>query len=117
MTASGVHLDRLVHEPARLVILTILSECATSDFLFLQSVTGLTKGNLSGHLRELEQAHAIKIRKSFVGRKPRTTIELTELGGRLVKDHWEVLDALRRNAVAAARNRDGTSAGSDPFGT
>jgi hypothetical protein len=43
-------LDRLVHEAARLVILTALPSCASADFVFLQRITGLTNGNLSAHL-------------------------------------------------------------------
>src|ERR1039457_4635004 len=43
-------LDRLIHEPARLAILTVLSSVRDADFVFLQRATGLTKGNLSSHL-------------------------------------------------------------------
>ena len=49
-------LDRLIHEPARLLIVTILASAASADFLFLQRETGLTKGNLSAHLSKLEGA-------------------------------------------------------------
>jgi DNA-binding transcriptional ArsR family regulator len=49
-------LDRLVHEPARLAILTVLSSCHEADFVFLQRATGLTNGNLSAHLSKLEDA-------------------------------------------------------------
>ena len=48
--------DRLVHEPARLAILTALSACQKADFLLLLTITGLTKGNLSSHLTKLEEA-------------------------------------------------------------
>ena len=49
-------LDRLVHEPGRLAILTVLSSVQDADFLFIQRATGLTKGNLSSHLARLEDA-------------------------------------------------------------
>jgi winged helix DNA-binding protein len=48
--------NRLVHEPARLAILTVLCSCKSADFVFLRRVTGLTKGNLSVQLVNLEQA-------------------------------------------------------------
>ena len=53
---SVTELDRLIHEPARLLIVTILSTVESADFLFLQRETGLTKGNLSAHLSKLEEA-------------------------------------------------------------
>ena len=49
-------LDRLIHEPGRLAILTVLSSVRDADFVFLQRATGLTKGNLSSHLTKLEDA-------------------------------------------------------------
>ncbi|HEY3056658.1 MAG TPA: transcriptional regulator, partial [Thermoanaerobaculia bacterium] len=54
-------LDRLVHEPARLSILTALSACKSADFLFLQRLTGLSKGNLSSHLSKLEEGGLVAI--------------------------------------------------------
>lgn len=73
-------LDRLVHEPARLLILTILSTVASADFLFLQRETGLTKGNLSAHLSKLEEAGYVKIEKTFKGKLPLTVCKLTAAG-------------------------------------
>ena len=77
---SVTELNRLVHEPARLLILTILSPVASADFLFLQRETGLTKGNLSAHLSKLEEAGYIKIEKTFKGKLPLTVCELTAAG-------------------------------------
>ncbi|MDP9380803.1 MAG: transcriptional regulator [Chloroflexota bacterium] len=90
-------LDRLVHEPARLAILTVLSACESADFLFLQRLTGLTKGNLSSHLSRLEEADLIWIRKEFSGKKPRTIVGLKERGRKAVDQHWERLEALRED--------------------
>lgn len=89
-------LDRLVHEPARLAILTALSACRTADFLFLQSLTGLTKGNLSGHLSKLEDAGLVIIAKRFKGKLPQTTISLSPHGREAIKRHWKRLEQLRR---------------------
>ncbi len=90
--------DKLVHEPARLAILTVLSSCTTADFLFLQRVTGLTKGNLSVQLVKLEEADLLKITKTFIGKKPSTSASLTEKGCRALADYWLTMDQLRNHA-------------------
>ncbi len=69
--------DRLIHEPARLAILTVLSGVKDADFIFLARTTGLTKGNLSSHLSKLEDAGLLKIDKRFVHRKSLTTASLS----------------------------------------
>ena len=89
-------LDRLVHEPGRLAILTVLSSVTDADFVFLQRATGLTKGNLSSHLTKLEEAGLVAIEKRFVRKKPNTNIALTEVGRMRITQHWEQLDHLRR---------------------
>jgi len=89
-------LDRLVHEPARLAILTVLSSCQSADFLFLQRLTGLSKGNLSSHLAKLEEAGLVAIGKDFVGKTPRTRISLTSQGREQIDEHWRQLDLLRQ---------------------
>jgi DNA-binding MarR family transcriptional regulator len=77
---SLVDVDRLVHEPARLIILTILNAVEKVDFLYLLRETGLTRGNLSSHLSKLEEAKYIHIEKSFRGKVPQTLISITDLG-------------------------------------
>ena len=62
---SVTELDRLIHEPARLLIVTILSTVASADFQFLHRETGLTKGNLSAHLSKLEEAGLVYNGKKF----------------------------------------------------
>ena len=73
-------LDRIIHEPARLLIATILSTVSSADFLFLQRETNLTKGNLSAHLSKLEEAGYIKVEKTFKGKLPLTVCKLTAKG-------------------------------------
>ena len=73
-------LDRLIHEPARMVIVTILSSVEKADFLFLLRQTGLTKGNLSAHLARLEAAGYIEIEKTYRGKVPQTLIALSSEG-------------------------------------
>src|SRR5215213_6964076 len=96
-------LDRLVHEPGRLAILTVLSSVADADFLFLQRATGLTKGNLSSHLSKLEDAGLVQIEKRFVRKKPLTNVALTALGRRRIARHWDQLERLKSLSETAGR--------------
>ena len=73
-------LDRLIHEPARMLIMSLLAVVESADFLFLQRQTGLTAGNLSSHLNRLEEAGYVRVEKKFVGKKPNTMLQLTRSG-------------------------------------
>src|SRR5215203_1388677 len=86
-------LDRLVHEPARLLIVTILSSVVSADFLFLQRETGLTKGNLSAHLSKLEEAGYVEIEKTFKGKLPLTICKLTFTGKSALKAYRQQLQS------------------------
>lgn len=88
-------LDRLIHEPGRLAILTVLSSVNDADFVFLQRATKLTKGNLSSHLTKLEEAGLVKIEKRFVHKKPNTNVALTSIGKKRIANHWDQLELLR----------------------
>ncbi|WP_024874626.1 transcriptional regulator [Saccharomonospora piscinae] len=96
-------LDKLVHEPARLAILTALEACEQSDFVFLQRITGLSKGNLSAHLAKLEAEGLVDITKHFAGKRPETWLALTDGGRHALETHWDRLSRLR----AAARRWTG----------
>lgn len=74
------NVDRLIHEPARLTIVTILYVVESADFLYLKRETGLTKGNLSSHLYKLEDAGYVQIEKTYKGKIPLTLCRLTEQG-------------------------------------
>ena len=91
-------LDRLVHEPARLALLTALTSCESADFLYLQRLTGLSKGNLSSHLSKLEEAGLVKVEKQFNGKTPLTRIAVTDPGREAVERHWQQLERLRSKA-------------------
>ena len=77
---SVTEIDRLLHEPSRLVICAVLITVKRADFLYLQRQTGLTRGNLSSHLSKLEKNGYITIEKTFDGKIPRTLCEMTEDG-------------------------------------
>ena len=73
-------INRLIHEPARLMIMSYLYVVESADFLFLMRQTGLTFGNLSSHLSKLEVAGYVVIEKEFMGKKPHTMLRLTDEG-------------------------------------
>lgn len=102
-------LDRLVHEPARLAIMTVLSSVKAADFVFLERTTRLTKGNLSSHLTKLEEAGLITITKSFVNKKPNTKVALTPLGKERVARHWDQLERLRSLSTVSTEHERGTA--------
>jgi DNA-binding transcriptional ArsR family regulator len=72
--------DRIIHEPARLLIVALLAGVKEADFLWLLSESGLTKGNLSGHLARLEDADYVEIEKTYRGKVPLTIVRLTKTG-------------------------------------
>ena len=73
-------IDRIIHEPARYLIMAYLSVAESADAIFLQRQTGLTWGNLSSHLSKLEAAGYVMIEKGFAGKKPHTMLRLTPEG-------------------------------------
>jgi DNA-binding MarR family transcriptional regulator len=91
-------MDKLIHEPARLALLTALSVCKSADFTYLQRLTGLTQGNLSGHLGKLEEAGYLRITKQISGKRPLTTISITPGVRQAIEKHWAGLERLRDQA-------------------
>ncbi len=77
-----VGIDRLIHEPARLVICAVLYAVKRADFLYLHKQTGLTRGNLSFHLSKLEDSGYIAIEKTYNGKIPLTICSMTATGRR-----------------------------------
>jgi DNA-binding MarR family transcriptional regulator len=73
-------LDDVIHGRVRLGIVAYLASAEVADFTELKDVLEVTQGNLSIHLRKLEEAGYVSIDKSFVGRKPLTRVRLTETG-------------------------------------
>jgi DNA-binding MarR family transcriptional regulator len=79
--------DRVIHEPARYLIMAYLYVVESADFLFLERQTGLTRGNLSSHLSKLESAGYIQILKEFMDKKPHTMLALTAQGRKAFEDY------------------------------
>jgi DNA-binding MarR family transcriptional regulator len=85
--ASIQDIDRLIHEPARLMIMAQLYVVQSADFTFLLHQTGMTPGNLSAHLSKLEDAGYVEVTKEFIERKPHTALALTKQGRTAFKEY------------------------------
>jgi DNA-binding transcriptional ArsR family regulator len=94
------NLDKLIHEPARLAILSALSACESADFTALRRLTGLSDGNLSVQLAKLEEAGLVNMQKQFVGKKPNTRAKVTKKGLAAIQRYWEQLNTIKQNADA-----------------
>jgi DNA-binding MarR family transcriptional regulator len=81
------NIDKIIHEPARLLLMAHLFVVESADFLFLQRQTGLTWGNISSHLRKLENAGYVSVQKAFIDKKPHTTLKLTDEGRKAFKEY------------------------------
>ena len=81
------NIDKIIHEPARLLLMAHLFVVESADFLFLQRQTGLTWGNISSHLRKLENAGYVVVEKEFIDKKPHTTLKLTDKGRKAFKEY------------------------------
>jgi len=77
---SITEIDKIIHEPARLLIMANLYVVDSMDFIFLKNQTQLTWGNLSSHISKLETAGYVNVDKSYKGKKPHTMLSLTEEG-------------------------------------
>ena len=85
-------LDPLLHSQLRLAIVSLLLSVETADFVYLKEKTNATAGNLSVQLEKLETAGYIQVKKEFVGKKTRTSCQLTDTGTKFLEYY---IDALR----------------------
>jgi len=88
---SLTEIDRVVHEPARLLVMMYLAEVDWADFVFLHAASGLTWGNLSAHLAKLEEAGYIEVNKQFIQRKPHTMLRLSPKGRQALQDYRQTM--------------------------
>jgi DNA-binding transcriptional ArsR family regulator len=86
-------IDRIIHEPGRLMIVALLNAVEEADFQYLHQATGLTKGNLSVHLSKLEEAGYVAIHKTFRGKYPLTICRLTKRGTEVLKEYRKTMKA------------------------
>ena len=91
-------LDDVIHGRVRLGIVAYLASAEVADFTELKDVLEVTQGNLSIHLRKLEEAEYVSIDKSFVGRKPLTSVRLTETGRAAFSNYLKAMGQLVEQA-------------------
>lgn len=113
MSAPASHLgevmalDRLVHEPARLLILAVLANAKEVEFGFLEQMSGLSKGNLSSHMSKLEAGGLVEVKKSFRGKRPLTELHITTAGRKALADYRQKLTLVMQElpAPGAAKHK------------
>jgi DNA-binding transcriptional ArsR family regulator len=91
--AGMSEIDRLIHEPARLAVLSLLHVIESADFTFLMNQTGLTRGNLSAHMSKLQEGGYVAVEKSFKGKRPNTMLRLTPSGRTAFRSYAERMRA------------------------
>ncbi len=90
-------LNEIIHQPIRLQImaaLVTLDQGDEVDFTYLRDLLKVTDGNLGAHLRKLEEAGYIAVTKSFVSRRPRTTVAITDTGRQVFREHVAALESI-----------------------
>ncbi len=96
-----VDLDRLLHEPMRLLLVSLLAAVESVDYLYLLRETGMSKGNLTSHLAKLEDAGYIKVEKMFRGKIPQTIYALTPTGHQALKTYRQQLQKILALHISA----------------
>lgn len=91
MTPNLLPLDPLLLSELRLAVVSVLMNVEEADFVYLREVTGATAGNLSVQIDKLSTAGYIEVEKGFIGKRPRTTCRMTELGREAFRKHFEAL--------------------------
>lgn len=92
---SALEVDRLIHEPARLLLMAVLRKIEWAEFNFLLNATHLSKGNLSKQSSKLEEAGYIQIEKYFKGKVPATRYRITDQGRRALDAYWAHMTELQ----------------------
>jgi DNA-binding MarR family transcriptional regulator len=87
-------LDDTLQSRIRVAIMAALVSVVEADFNFLKDMVKTTDGNLSTHLRKLEDAGYVSMKKKFVERKPQTKYKVTEKGRRALEEHINILERL-----------------------
>jgi DNA-binding MarR family transcriptional regulator len=87
-------IDPIIHAPARMAIMAILIQTDEVDYTFLSEELGLTDGNLTTHMKKLEENGYVRCNKGFIGRKPRTSYRVTAKGRAAFERYLDALEAV-----------------------
>ena len=104
----GPSFDELIHAPTRLSLVSLLAATEWADFTFLRDTVGLSDSALSKQLTTLEEAGYVDIRKTFAGKRPRTSVRLSRRGHEALAGHVAALqDIVARSGLAIVPDRIG----------
>jgi DNA-binding MarR family transcriptional regulator len=96
---KSLDIDKMIHEPARLLIMANLYVVESADFTYLMRQTDLTYGNLSSHMSKLEEAGYIEVTKEFKGKRPNTMLKLTAEGRQALTAYREQIMEILANLI------------------
>lgn len=91
------NIDKLLENRFRLGVMSVLMVNEDMDFNSLKDMLQITDGNLASHIAALEKNKYIKVKKSFIGKKPNTSYSVTALGRKAFNDHLDALEKLIKN--------------------
>jgi len=91
---NPAEVNKLIHAPIRLGIMTILSSVNKVNFIYLRKKLEVTDGNLSSHMEKLESAGYVKVKKVFTDKKPNTIYSITEKGKKAFRGYLEHLEKI-----------------------
>lgn len=87
-------LDKVIHEKRRMAIMSLLAATPHMSFTDMKTSLQMTDGNLTSHIRTLQQAGYVAVTKSMNHRRPLTTCSLTESGNKAFTDYIELLEEI-----------------------
>lgn len=97
-TEPFLKLDRVIHEKGRMAIMSLLAANTELSFTEMKQSLGMTDGNLSVHLRTLQESGYIAVTKTFQDRKPLTTCSLTPAGRKAFTKYIDLLEQIVRQS-------------------
>ncbi len=89
-----LQLDRVIHEKGRMAIMSLLAAASELSFTEMRDSLGMTDGNITSHIRTLQQAGYIAVTKSFQEKRPLTTCSLTPTGRKAFEDYINLLEQI-----------------------
>ena len=89
-----LHLDRVIHEKGRLAIMSMLAASPELSFTELRDSLNMTDGNVTTHIRTLQEAGYVSVAKSYQNKRPLTTVSLTTAGRKAFMDYVNLLEQI-----------------------
>lgn len=115
MTHPRHRLDNRIHTPVRFSLMAALAATGEAEFKVLRETLEVSESLLSQHIRVLEDAGYVHVRKGYVGKRPRTWLSLTSVGNQAFVAHCEALRAITTTTVTALEQTEtGRAASAEP---